>query len=383
MSRLLLLGLLAVVAAAAGAAGGAESASRPVVLAVVNGHLGHVDAVTLKPVGASVPVGRFGFPSARSPSGSQVALAASQPAAVRIVDLRTMKRVNTFGLNASEVDALSWVTPRAILGESSVAVYRIDPVRRRVVWSGLLPDGALGLRATPDGFVLLSSPGYDEIGPTTLTTIDAAGRRRSVLLDQIRSGIHETDPNASAVDEQVPGLAVDRATDRAYVVGAGEPVAEVDLKTLAVVYHGGSRTLAKSSTGSWRDAEWAGNGLIAVAGQDNPTADAQLPSGLDLIDTATWTWRQVDPQADDLSTGPGTLLAFETVSGQTLGLAAYDLAGNLRFRLAGTVGGASVASSTAYVWLLAGRTWRLDVLDLATGRVLNSVKSPSFTLLSR
>ena len=381
--RLVVLAVLAGVVPAAVASG---SAGRPAVLAIVNGHLGRFDAVTLQPLGRTAALGRNAFTVARSPSQTQLAVASNQPAGLRIVDARTLKTRARLALNADEVEAASWVVPRTVLVElGGIVVDGVDPVRRRVVWQKVLPEGgAYDLRAMPDGFVFLSPPGYDTIGAATLTTIDATGAMRSVLLDRIPLGWHQVDPDGSSFEERVPGLAVDPTTNLAYVVGADRTVATVDLRTLTVDYHAGSRTLAKAVSGSWRSAEWLGNGVVAVAG-DNGTgagADESTPSGLELLDTSSWTWRQVDPAAVFLERGLNALVAYDQSAGKTTDAAVYDLAGNMRFQVPGQVLQVAVASRTAYALVLSGTASRLDVLDAVTGRILRHfTKAPNLTLL--
>ena len=192
VKRLLVLAVLAgVVAPAASVASG--SAARSAVLAIVNGHLGRFDAVTLTPLGRTVVVGPNVSTVARSPSGTQLAVGSSEPAALRIVDLRTLRSRATLALHyANEVEAVNWVVPRTVLVElGGIVVDGVDPVRRRIVWQRVLPEvGAYDLRSTPAGFAFLSPPGDDTFGAATLTTIDATGTMRSVQLGRIQLGIH-------------------------------------------------------------------------------------------------------------------------------------------------------------------------------------------------
>jgi hypothetical protein len=117
------------------------------------------------------------------------------------------------------------------------------------------------------------------------------------------------------------------------VVAAGTPVAEVDLATLRVAYHGLSQPVsllrrlagwlvppaeAKMVSGPWRQACWLGDGLLAVWGFEVKVAgDAggepdlkDTPSGLKLVDTRRWTVRQVHPEATGVRWHGGRLLAF-------------------------------------------------------------------------
>ena len=153
-----------------------------------------------------------------------------------------------------------------------------------------------------------------------------------------------------------PGLAVDAVGGRAYVVGGGEPVAEIDLRSLTVAYHQPSRPIslfgrlrdwlqpaahAKGPMlGSTRKALWLGNGRLAVTGEDGrPGRDgvAVHPAGLTLIDTGTWSVETLHRDATSATAAAGTLLAssggYPDLPG--VGLRGYDLDGDQRFHLFG------------------------------------------------
>ena len=107
---------------------------------------------------------------------------------------------------------------------------------------------------------------------------------------------------------------------------------------------------------------------------------SSTPSGLELLDTGSWTWRELDPQATFVELGKGSLVAYEQPVTGFATAAVYDLAGNIRFRVSG-VFQVSVASRTAYASGPGGTTARLDVLDAGTGRLLRREKDPGFTLI--
>jgi hypothetical protein len=169
-----------------------------------------------------------------------------------------------------------------------------------------------------------------------LAVVDDQGTVRSVPLRAVSAGYKE--PAEQGGSEEVTerrevGLAVDRAGGRAFVVAAGTPLAEVDLATLRVAYHGLSQPAsllqrlagwlvpaaeAKLASGPLRSACWLGDGLLAVWGSDarvvkdaggEPTV-AETPSGLKLVDTRSWTVTQLHPEATAVRWHDGRLLAF-------------------------------------------------------------------------
>jgi hypothetical protein len=269
----------------------------------------------------------------------------------------------------------------------TVEVIAVDPSRGRIRWRQYLLDQSEAVARTEHGFVFLISsyavhPG-DQIGPTTLATVDANRVVRSVLLDRVLSGEYQDEQDQSHFIDRQPGLAVDRAANRAYVVGAGEPVAEVDLTTLAVTYHGGSRTLAKTVDGPVREAYWLDNGRIAMTGYDSRSwkdasgqeQEAEAPAGLTLIDPHDWTSRLIDSDATQVAVAGDVVLASESLHDsesaqpQGRGVTAYDLEGNRRFHLFDGPVGVRVAGGTAYV----SEGSQIAVVDLASRSVLNTV----------
>ena len=375
MRRLPVLLALAAVLTAALAAGAVTASPQPLLAAVGEGsatRLTAVDPLTLAPVGRSMQIGRYVFPSARSPDGTQLVLARTDRASLRVVDLRRMKTLRAFPLGGSYVDGIAWLEPRLVVAVvDGFRAVGVDPVSKRVRWRVALPNQVESIERSPSGFVLLVRSGEwppSGIGPTTLLTIGAAGKLRSVLLDRIRSGADFTE-TPPTVELRRPGLAVDPVGNRAFVIGAGEPFAEVDLAAMTVAYHGGSgsRSLAKAVNGPERNATWLGNGLIAVTGSDAHsvvgTKDGQsfehvwwTPAGLTLVDTKDWSSRLIDPNATSVEVANGLLLATawtydSAVSAATgIGLAAYSLDGTPRFHLlAGPVASIQAGAGMAYV----------------------------------
>ena len=80
--------------------------------------------------------------------------------------------------------------------------------------------------------LLLGRPA--SIGPARVAVVDAGGRVRTVSLPGIAAGFQEPadwDKVGASSRRAQPGLAVDPDGRRAFVVGAGDPLAVVDLRT--------------------------------------------------------------------------------------------------------------------------------------------------------
>ena len=390
------LALAAVAVLALVAAVQSGSAKNGGVLAVVgvgsNARLGYLSPATLKVVGRSTQVGYYAWPAVRSPDGTQLALARSSPRdGLRIVDLKRMRTIRAFRLTAGMPNGLAWVSPRKILvAENGLSVVAVDPVTGRQLWRRSVPVPYDEVANSTDGFVLLSAP-HDyvhAIGPTTLTTASAAGVVRSASLDRTLTGAREPDENNPAGSQRRAGLAIDVAGKRAFVVGAGEPIAEVDLGSLAVTYHGGTRTLAKLLDGPSRSATWLPNGTIAVTGYDSHVGkdakgnltSSDTPAGLSIVDPRDWSTRMVDPATDEVALSGDTLVAYSSFA--PAGLRVYGLDGSPRVRaLAGPMQQVQAGGGMAFASLADGGSWRVDSVDLSTGTTLASAPRANILLV--
>jgi hypothetical protein len=224
-----------------------------------------------------------------------------------------------------------------------------------------------------------------------------------VPLTEIQSGMDEIDHEAAGLYRQArPGLTVDPAGNRAFVVAADEPVAEIELATLRVSYHALAtpvsilgrlhdwlepRALAKgAAVGPSRTARWLGSDAIAVTGvNDEGSLDAQgrgrqhqQPAGLSVIDTRTWTVRRLDGGASQAVVGTGLLLASAylwdstTERSRGMGLSAYGPDGSRRFHVLGAepLWGVQVVGGRAIVPREEpGGRVSYALVDLAAGRV--------------
>ncbi len=232
--------------------------------------------------------------------------------------------------------------------------------RRRV------PGTVVRYARSKTGFVLLAAP-RNRIGVAELVVADGL-RLRTVKLARVEAGfVPGGIRNAAISTDRFPGLALDCSSRRAYVADPDGTIATVSLRSLKVFYHrpSTSRTLferlgswleptaqAKGDRGPWRQAQWLGDGLLAVTGIDwhatgsvsgNVISETlhERPAGLEIVNTRTWQQQTLDPNADTIRVTDGLLLATGTrwdvtpgrnrTSGE--GLIAYDAQGGVRFRL--------------------------------------------------
>jgi hypothetical protein len=121
--------------------------------------------------------------------------------------------------------ALAWVRSDRILAyvdccASAATILAIDPGARRVVARTPVDDSVLQIARGPDSPVLLVAE-TNRIGPSRLVVVDPDGASRSAKLDGI---LARTTWPADATSEPIgrrliPGLAVDVAGNRAFVIG--------------------------------------------------------------------------------------------------------------------------------------------------------------------
>jgi hypothetical protein len=280
------------------------------------------------------------------------------------------------------VAAVTWGDGRVdvVLGDSrEIEVVSIDAETHRPSVSARIPGSILGIERVGGRLVLLTAP-KQGIGTAGLAVVEPTGILRIVALSQIQAGSDTGEdggqPDLSKLRQNIPGLAVDPDSGRAFVIPATGPIAEVHLATFAVSYHSLAQPVsllgrvhdwiepkaeAKGSNGPIRSARWLGNGVVAVSGgNETATPDASnqphftwSPAGLSLIDTNTWGTRVIDRGAD----------SFEVVGDAPGGAAYLDLA----FR--------------GKAYLNVGQQYVTKVVDLATGRVLKDRHAPLATLL--
>jgi len=378
--------------------------------------LARLDPLTLTPTSArAVALGRNTGAWSFSPEGGRLAIGVDRALGVRFVDVRAMNRVADVRTRNGDILALAWLTPRRVVGLDRAGEFVIDPVTRRQIGFRAEQGSLSAWIRTRSRLVLLLGPPPDgiavapvangifggAIGPTRLVTIDAAGNRRSVLLDRINSG--GSYDNGRPPEAWIPGITVDSSGNRAFVVGGGAPVAEVDLRTLAVTYH--ELRPAKSFlarvldwfvptaaakgpiAGPVRQVVWLGDGKLAIAGVDVDVVARQFgidvntaPFGLRIVDTRTWTARTLDERATGLATTANALLAyagsydeqFRPTGG--IGLVGFTGGGTKAFHAFGDapIFWAKTVRSTAYV----APEGTIVGVNVATGKVVRTLRGP-------
>ena len=329
-----------------------------------------VDPRTLRPRrGRSAPVAGHVFGWSFSPDRRRLAAGSDATAELRLYDLRRLRVLGDIALVKPSVRGLvfasTWSSSSRVLavvvspgccGLGDTIVSAVDANARRVLWRRDLHGSLQAGAAYRGGFALVLGPRW-AIGSSRLLLVAPDGQLRSLALGQIRSGWQRSGTGARFVSHQWnPGLALDPASARAFVLQAGAPVAEVDLQRLTVRYHDLAEPIsllgrlhdwlepkaeAKAMQGPERRVVWLGNGRLAVTGVDYQASvdshgreqETDTPAGLKLIDTRTWSVRTLDTTTSSITYAGGILFAFgtswdsrtSTMTGS--GLTAYDSGG--------------------------------------------------------
>lgn len=331
---------------------------------------------------------------------------------VRVLAMPTMRPLGGALSVGAEAVAFAWDGNERLLVlagrccPGSAQIVAVDARSGTVTGRSPVPGTVVRFTRSATGFVLVVGP-RNQIGTAHLVTANADGLR-VLRLDRIRAGFVPGSLRMAAIsNDRFPALALDGVGGRAVVVDSSGTVAAVALGSLTVSYHQpqASRSLfarldgwlepvaqAKGDNGPWREAQWLGHGLLAVAGTDwqasgqmrgNVISETltERPAGLEILDTRTWHVHTLDPNADSFTVTNGLLLATGTRWNVTAkenltsgdGLVAYDSHGIVRFRaFAGrAVYVNDVAGGRAYVTVVAPNGYEHQrVVDLRTGRVL-------------
>ena len=347
----------------------------------------------------AIQLGRHTSSWSFSPDGPQLALGtAEDPARLRLVDWRRMQTLGDVSLGRGSVEATAWLSGALLLAavetpDRGLVLMSVDPAKRRVLARRPV-DGRISDLGQLDGrLVLLLSP-REKIGPARLVLVDANRKTKGVALDGISAGIDFDEQDSDGIRHgRGPGLAIDPEGNRAYVVGEGEPVAEVDLEQMDVIYHSLAEAVslferfrnwleptaqAKGVSGPFRHARWLGGGLLAVSGYNDETyIDSSgnwhyegTPAGLKLIDTRYWSVRTIDEGVNSFWLVARTLVALDD-DGAVRG---YAIDGRSRFTLRGQqpLGFILTARRYAYVPRMDNST---VVIDVHSGEIVERTRS--------
>jgi hypothetical protein len=347
-----------------------------------------VDPLTLEAAGDALDLPDTAYQAwSRSPDGSTLALAPWDVPRVRLVAADGLERVRDVALPAGHfADQLDWVAPGRLLAlvgsccEPSQFLAVIDTVRGRIVRQHAVPGPVWRSASAPPGLVLVLGPGG--LGPARLALVRSDGSMRVVPLAQTRVGARALRGDFRS-EVRLPGLALDAEAGRAFVVGADEPVAEIDLRTLRVRYHRLATTRAvqahaKAAVGPERSATWF-DGALAVSGWNARGTrldgrDLRFdPAGVHLIDTRTWKRRTIASQGRIYAVS-GDAVVVPLASR----IVVFGAEGRARFSVPGSFTSVQAAGGRAY----AGREYGgVVVIDLATGTATPAAVAEPPTLL--
>ena len=409
-AALVLVGLAAFLAVA-----GAGAAKEPVttqLLGLVNTgqeswKLARLNPLTLgQRPGRSVPLGSRVVAWSFSPDRARLVLADYGIAATLVlVDTRTMRRLGLIdtGGNA-QISATFWpdenhlyvVTMRLTRKENGsyarqpASLVAVDPASRAVGGERSL-DGWVYGWARGDGVLVLLLGPESGIGPARLAVVGADGSVRTVGLDGVQVGMDAFDESTPNAIERYahPGVAVAPDGSRAFVASPSG-IAAVDLRTLALSYHGlvrGNRRLQKGSPeGSTRTVRWVQDGVLVLSGRDDHSSvDARgrvryetRPAGVELVDTRSWSAKMVDPLGQGVSIGADALLVtpwtWDSTRQRYLGNGAtiYGLDGAKRAHVLGKrqLYGLVVGRRA----FLGGLTASYSIVSTKTGKIVRTVR---------
>jgi hypothetical protein len=350
-----------------------------------------LDRRTLAPTSGRLRLGgRANLAWAFSPDGRRLAVGVIHAHGLRIVDLRRMKSVGRVWTPNIYIYGLSWLAPRRIVGDAQdIGLFAVDPASGKELRPPRIAGNIQAIRRAGSRLLVVSGWPKWTIGFARLAVVEPNGGVRTVLLRRIKAGTR----SGGHPENIETGLALD-PSGRAFVVGGrDEPVAEVNLKTLAVTYHELPKE-ATSAVGRSRRAVWIGNGRIAVWGTDvvrsgPPERHDYVPVGLSIVDLKQRTIETVDPQAESVvfSAGARTLLA----SAIGTGLRGYSTSGERRYELFPGENVFTLATFDSRAWVSTihlpnDPPHPIRVIDVASGTVLGTrprlprLLHPSFSI---
>jgi hypothetical protein len=367
--------------------------------------LTRVDAMTLRAVGGAALRIHATSLVGRSPRGVTLAFGTGG-GALAFVDAGSLRLRGSMQLCGTWIAAAAWPSAGRLVAvtgsDATSCVVVVDPGSRREVVERPLPFSDTVLSAEPAaGRVVFLIADRKSVSGVRLGVAGADGTLRTVALDRIQGGTELPDDAATgAVTQARPALAVDPGSRRAAVVDAAGQVAEVDLSTLAVLYH--PRALraparaGKALDGWDRTALWLPSGNLAVTGidyhssvQNGTERMTGTAAGVTLYDTSTWAATAIAPGASAVVRVGNTLLAYgggyafqgSSSSQSGIGLRGFAADGTPRFQLFASerIGDVQVAGGLVYVGGCHDRCFK--IVDPASGTVVGSPRTALTTRL--
>jgi hypothetical protein len=389
-----------------------KSASVLALVTTYNGsRLTRLDPATLRPLAQpSVSIAGGAWSPVFSPSGKQVALGGLGSSGVTIVDLRRMRvaaRVAAAPHVNRRLEPLLWSTarrllvldtPRDALGPRQRLLV-VDPVAKATL--ARHPTGEwLAWRTAGNRLVVLERPDL-QAQRLLLRTVAASGRS----LGAVEIDVAADQRMVSSFS--LPGFAVDERRGVAYLVGP-ETVTQVELESLSVssIELRRASSLAARLLGLLEDDAHAkpghppsylrkatplADGRLAVSGSSIENR-RQSPTGLELVDTSSGVRHTVESRATTHELAHGLLLAFgagwdgETQTASGMGISAFTENGTRAWStlegepvwIVETAGGYGYVPTPELAYPSGTR-----VIDLATGKILRTVKRELPTFVTR
>lgn len=341
-------------------------------------HLVRLDSVTLERLGPMSFSLAHTRPYTASPRGRFLAfgsVSGSGRPYVRLVDGREFRPLGSARVAPvlGEIRALEWTRSNHVFAAGDNFVALVNPSTRRLVWSKRLRGEHMLVHKTATGIVQLRAP-KDRIGRATLAIADA---RRGLRVTQlrIRAGRRRGFDSASSTMRH-PGLAVDTAGRRAFLVDTDHAVAIVDLASLRTRYvrlRPPARPIGANAF--IQTGYWMGNGKLAVGGWDEPPSPSAplITAGFRLIDIGNGKARTIGRRVNLLHFDGHSLLAEENDA-----LVAYAPDGTRRFTV--PMPGAPMEFVGRYAYIIGDGTdegrKRRTIVDLDTGAIVNRLEPP-------
>jgi hypothetical protein len=354
MNRAFAAGLAGAVVVALGWGGAARADARaPVgVFSAFDGSgalLAPLQASAPRPARPRLRLGEYHDDWSFSPDRSQVALGMGGQGncgrGICIVSVRRM-RIARWVPAPIAVEAVAWLAPRRIVGVlQRGGVIVADPVTGTI------------RRTTPLGFQVYAPP--------VARTSEGLVMLKDASLPRLARINADGDVSVAELPRIGPGagLAAGGPRARAFVVSSGEPVAEVNLRTMGVRYH---RVRMPGATGRL-EALWLGRGKFAVT---------DVRGGVQVIDTRTWKARTVSRRATSARLAAGRLLVWSETERVGLDVFTRDGRRLVRHTLGKRELTVEVVGRNAYAFGPFGRRGRAWTVRARTGKLIRSTAPP-------